>query len=115
MIRLLVCGGRNYADKATVYRALDRVHAKRGVALVIHGAATGADTLAGEWAADRGIPVAEFPADWAAHGDSAGPIRNARMLAEEKPDAVVAFAGGTGTAHMVRIARASGVPVWLAP
>lgn len=34
-----------------------------------------------------------------------------KMLDEGKPDLVVAFPGGPGTAHMVRIARAAGVRV----
>ena len=40
----------------------------------------------------------------------AGPVRNARMLVE-KPDLVIAFPGGPGTADMVRRARAAGVEV----
>ena len=41
-----------------------------------------------------------FPADWARHGNSAGPIRNGQMLAAGKPELVVAFPGG-GTADIV--------------
>jgi hypothetical protein len=41
----------------------------------------------------------------------AGPIRKQQMLDEGKPDLVVAFPGGRGTAHMVRIARAAGIEV----
>jgi hypothetical protein len=41
---------------------------------------------------------------------SAGPMRNERML-ESGPDLVVAFAGGKGTAHFVRLARAAGIEV----
>jgi hypothetical protein len=33
------------------------------------------------------------------------------MLAEGKPDLVVGFPGGRGTAHMCSIARAAGVEV----
>ena len=42
---------------------------------------------------------------------NAGPRRNARMLAEGKPDLVVAFPGGRGTADMVSKARAAKVEV----
>jgi hypothetical protein len=41
----------------------------------------------------------------------AGPIRNQRMLVEGKPDLVVAFPGGKGTAGMVTLARNAGVDV----
>jgi len=45
------------------------------------------------------------------HGRAAGPVRNAQMLAEGKPDFVVAFPGGRGTADMCKQARARGVKV----
>lgn len=78
---------------------------------VIHGAYRGADTLADEWARDHKIKPEPFPADWTRLRGRAGPIRNAKMLAEGKPDLVVAFPGGKGTADMVKKARAAGVPV----
>jgi hypothetical protein len=40
-------------------------------------------------------------AEWERLGRKAGPIRNQRMLEEGKPDLVVAFPGGTGTAGMM--------------
>ena len=111
-MRLLACGGRDFGDAAFVARCLDRVHAERGVSLLIHGAARGADSLAAAWAKDRGIPAAAYPADWQRDGRAAGPIRNQRMLAEGRPDGVVAFAGGSGTADMIRRAKAAGIKVW---
>ena len=111
-MKLLVCGGRDFTDRAAVFAALDRADAKRPVMLLIHGAARGADTLAGEWAAARGVTVAECPADWQTHGKAAGSIRNQQMLGLYAPDGVVAFPGGSGTADMVRRARGAGIPVW---
>ena len=62
-----------------------------GVSRVIHGGCRGADLLGG-WAARRlGIPVDAFPADWAGEGRAAGPLRNARMLAQGRPGLVLAF------------------------
>ena len=46
MKRVLVCGGRDYHDAKHVWDVLDLVHAKRGVAVLIHGAARGADCIA---------------------------------------------------------------------
>lgn len=120
MLRVLVCGGRDYTDYVTLCRVLNRIHHRNGIATIIHGAARGADTLGGQWAHSRGIPVEEYPADWNTHGLRAGPVRNGRMLRESHPDLVVAFpddtprhrAGRSGTAHMVRIAREAGVPVY---
>lgn len=81
------------------------MHAKRPFAVLIHGCATGADIMAGEWAKANGIPVLEYPALWKLHNKRAGPIRNVQMLEEGNPDLVVAFPGGRGTAHMVGIAK----------
>lgn len=49
---------------------------------------------------------------WEIHGQRlAGPMRNKQMLVEGKPELVIAFPGGTGTAHMCGIAEAAGVKV----
>ncbi|TGR82317.1 DUF2493 domain-containing protein [Mesorhizobium sp. M2D.F.Ca.ET.223.01.1.1] len=122
-MRVLVCGGRDYADKQRVWKTLDelaemtpeRLLGKRPF-IVIHGACrTGADELADSWAVHNYIPVDEFPADWTTHGKAAGPKRNQRMLEDGKPDLVVAFPGGRGTADMVRRAEAAGVKVVRVP
>ena len=57
------------------------------------------------------VPCRVYPADWKANAKAAGPIRNAEMLADFKPDTVIAFPGGRGTADMVRKAKAAGVRV----
>lgn len=112
MFRVLICGGRDYSDYSALCAALDALLVnKLPDVVIIHGAAPGADSLAGQYAADRGLACEAFPADWQTHGRAAGPIRNARMLAEGKPDAVVAFPGGRGTANMIAQAEAAGVPV----
>ncbi len=109
---LLVCGGRGYNDRERVWQVLDRTAKRVEILAVRHGAAKGADALAGEWARDRGYVEQPRPADWSTHGRSAGPKRNASMLDEGGVVAVVAFPGGTGTEHMVTLARAAGLPVW---
>ncbi len=52
-----------------------------------------------------------IPADWDKFGKGAGPIRNQQMIDEGKPDLVVAFPGGTGTADMVKRAKKHGIEV----
>ena len=110
---IIVCGGRTFDDKRFIFAALAAVHKKRPITLLRHGACRGADRISGEWAIANGIRVDVCPAGWATYGNSAGPLRNAYMLAKlPKPDGVVAFSGGTGTANMMALARAAGVPVW---
>ncbi len=108
---ILVTGGRDFRDKAKVDHALNDIDRANGITTLIHGGASGADTLAGMWAKEWGVTEWVHPADWAKHGNAAGPIRNQDMLERGKPDLVVAFPGGRGTADMVRRAKAAGVPV----
>lgn len=110
-MRVLVCGGRNYSDWLTVYSALDKLYVEEDVSCVIHGAAPGADSLAAKWAEIHKIPQLSCPADWDAHGKAAGPIRNQLMLQDGKPDVVLAFPGGRGTADMVGKAKVAKVRV----
>jgi hypothetical protein len=99
-MRILVCGGRDYSDRPAVFRVLDRLHKKHTITAIIQGGTTGADRLAVDWATSRGVVIVWFIADWKRLGDNAGPIRNQRQIDEGKPDAVVAFPGGPGTADM---------------
>ena len=108
---ILVCGGRNYANVRRVYAVLNGLHAEIRIGTVAHGDASGADRLAAGWAMDYGVTSSAYIAQWERDGRAAGPIRNARMLAEAKPSLVVAFPGGRGTADMMRRARAAGVLV----
>ena len=111
MTRVLVCGGREYVDYQRLWNMLDAFHRAYKIGVLIHGGARGADTLAGGWAAARKIQTSVFYANWAKWGKTAGFVRNQTMLDEGKPDVVVAFPGGTGTADMVRRATQAGVTV----
>jgi hypothetical protein len=109
--RYLVCGGRDFCDWRKLDTALRRAFGN-SAGVVIQGEAIGADFLAKAWALANGIEVESYPADWKTHGKAAGGIRNQQMLDEAKPDAVIAFPGGSGTADMKRRARKAGVKVY---
>lgn len=113
-MRVIVCGGRNFAGDAAwnlVMDTLTEIHAETPISAVIEGGAPGADRLGRYWAQMRGIKVVTVPALWSEHGRYAGPIRNTRMVREFAPDLVVAFPGGRGTEDMVRQADQFAVPV----
>jgi hypothetical protein len=110
-VRVIVCGGRDFRSPAQVWRALDKFHAERTITELMQGGATGVDQFARDWAAHNGIKRYVCRADWERYGRAAGPKRNARML-EWKPDMVIAFPGGRGTANMVKQASEAGVPVY---
>jgi hypothetical protein len=107
-MRLLVTGGRFWNQREEAYKWLDMIHEEMGVTVLIHGDAKGADRLCRDWALENNIETEAYPItkeDWRIIGNKAGPIRNQQMIDEGKPDMLMAFLGGTGTAHMKRIAK----------
>lgn len=113
MAKVLVCGGRDFTDRALLDDMLDFFNVKGRIDCVVHGDQRGADALAKEWALKRGIDHKPYPADWKKHGKSAGPIRNELML-DDNPDihVVIAFpTGGPGTIGMMNLARKRGIRV----
>ena len=57
---LTVVGGRNFQDRVHCYDVLDAYHATRPISKIISRGASGADRLATEWAASRGVPCVEL-------------------------------------------------------
>jgi hypothetical protein len=108
---VLVCGGRDFRDVALLNSELDLLHAESPIDCIVEGGAHGADSYAKRWASENCVDVDEYPADWRIYGKPAGPIRNQKMLSEGRPSLVLAFAGGRGTASMIRLARKAGVEV----
>lgn len=111
-MRVLVCGGRNYEDAERVVAVLDKLHnTGEGIDVLIEGGARGADRLGRRWAQAEPVRVETYEAEWEHHGKFAGHLRNQRMVDEGKPDLVIAFPGGRGTADMVKKAHKAGVKV----
>lgn len=126
MKTILICGGRDFGNITKderdpdyelrinqYYWAMDRLDElfKDKNIHIIHGNATGADTIADIWGRTNQKKVTPYPANWKKHGIAAGPIRNQQMLDEGKPDFVIAFPGDDGTADMCRRAKSAGIPV----
>ena len=111
-MKVLVCGGRKYDNKAAVYDVLDRIHEKLKITSLVHGGAKGADSLADEWAFGKCETVVYLP-DWDIYGRSAGSIRNQQMLDNEKIELVIAFPGGPGTQDMITRACKAGIKTLL--
>lgn len=109
---VLVTGGRKYNDLEVVFDSIARLHSEIGIDLLIHGQATGADTLAGKVCKEIGIDVVECPANWTKYNKAAGVIRNKKML-EYFPniDLVLAFPGENGTANMISQAKEKSIDV----
>lgn len=139
MFKVLVCGGRDFGDLrgnwwdepsltdrkkqyTFIHRTLSELTESEGWPIsdeecrlptwtLISGAARGADTAALDYAVVNWMLFEEYPADWETYGKKAGFIRNKKMLDEGKPNVVVAFPGGKGTAGMVTLAKKAGIKV----
>lgn len=124
-MRILVTGSRQIVDQGRIYRELDAEYEKwlsqssEPAFVVVHGAAPGADALAGQWAWDRrnetpAPDVEVHPAKWRQYGRLAGHIRNAEMV-EAGADLVLAFfhpgAENRGTTNCVTQARLKGLTI----
>ncbi|MGH3926135.1 MAG: SLOG family protein, partial [Pseudonocardiaceae bacterium] len=88
--RLLVFGGREWAERPAFQQALRKAQAQ-GVGTVIHGGCRGADRIAGTVAEQLGMTVEAYPADWPQYGKAAGHVRNQRMLDDARPDYAIGF------------------------
>ena len=110
-MRVIVCGGRDYMDFDAVINALDALHKKKTITMVIEGGAKGADAHAAVWDDQNKISRVTCHANWKHLGSYAGPARNKIMLTL-LPEGVVAFPGGTGASGMVKLAQEAGITVW---
>jgi hypothetical protein len=102
-MRVLIYGGRDFTNRQGAFAFLDGAFDEepQGTLMIVSGKARGADTIAEEWADERGHGFEGYAADWARHGKSAGSIRNQQML-DTGIDLAVQFPGGSGTADMRR-------------
>jgi hypothetical protein len=117
--RILACGDRNWVlikpIEQWVTDGFNYCNLMKYQPRLIHGAAAGADEIAGFVGEHIGMQVDPHPAEWATYGRKAGPIRNRAML-HQNPHVVLAFhnnlAASKGTSDMVQIALVARRPVY---
>lgn len=129
-MRILITGSRDFPDYNTVMRGLSVAIEDLSVIdpndrdiIIVHGAATGADTMAGDFVRHAraflsgiGYTIREerHPAEWDKFGKAAGPIRNQAMV-DLGADICVAFfkvgALNKGTKHCSGAAKKAGIRV----
>jgi hypothetical protein len=92
-LRVLVCSRRDRHDADLIESTLTRLNATRGpIECIIDGEARGVDRMAGKWARDHGVLEWGYLPEWHRAGPE-GEARNQLMIAETRPDLVVAFPG----------------------
>lgn len=108
-INLAVVGSRDFNDYSYMKEVLQWFDIKR----IISGGAKGADHLAEKYAAEHGLPITVFPAEWERFGKSAGYKRNMKIV--EAADEIAAFWDGQskGTKHTIDFADDKGKPVYV--
>lgn len=108
-MKVIIAGGREITDYELLLNAV--LNAGFDITTVVSGCARGADALGERFAAEAGLELIKFPADWNKHGRAAGPIRNAQM--GDFADALIALWDGQsrGTKHMIDYATKKGLKV----
>ena len=112
MNTLIVCGGRDFCDvifaKNCIEQAVTEFGLMKNATVIMSGGATGADTIALEWAHANEWNAMRVPAKWNDMGKSAGMARNIEMLElamrmRASGDAIIVLAmpGGIGTSAMI--------------
>jgi len=108
-MKVLVTGDRHWKNSRMIMRALQGLPE---YTVIVHGGASGADSLAGHLAKNYKFKVKVYPAEGEKNGRVAGPVRNRKMLDEENPDLVLAFhnniSESRGTADCLRQAIIKG-------
>lgn len=97
MFYCLVVGSRGFDDYDLLEKTLDKLLVNQSAVTIVSGGAKGADTLAEEYAAEKGYECIVFKADWKQQGRAAGIIRNEQMhkyIAQYDKRGCVAFWDG---------------------
>ena len=113
-MKIVIAGGRDFQNYEVLRGAMDGVLANISSPItIVSGAARGADTLGEQYAAERGLDVIRFPADWKKFGRRAGPIRNEQMA--EAANMLVAFWDGQsrGTKNIIGNMEQRGKPYYV--
>ena len=110
-MRLLLAGGRHLDDVGMIRRALDRVHGLGPATVLIHGGAGVLGVTAEDWGREHRLHVVRYPANWREFGKRAEGIRDAFMLADSRPDLMLALPGGGDTRALVLRALAAGLAI----
>lgn len=106
-IRVVIAGSRNYTDYSSASKFICEnlsAYEKKSL-IIVSGGCRGADSLGERFAAENGISVEKYPAEWKKYGKGAGLVRNMKMA--EICDFAICFWDGKskGTFSMIDYCR----------
>ncbi len=112
-MKIIIAGGRNFNDFQTLVKFCDHILQDQTNIEIVSGTYKGADQLGEKYAAEKGFPITQFPADWKRYGKAAGYKRNEQMAAYA--DTLIAFWDGKskGTKHMIDLAKSSHLEIYV--
>ncbi len=113
-MKLIIAGSRTFTNYKKLCEVCDHILQDQTDVEIVSGAYyKGADLLGEKYAAEKGIRLAKFPADWKRFGRAAGPKRNKEMA--NYADALIAFWDGKskGTKHMIELAKCRGLNTFI--
>jgi len=104
-MKLTIIGSRTFNDYKLLKDEVDKVLKKYNITEIVTGGARGADTLAEQYAKEKGLKLTIFPAEWNKYGKRAGFIRNDTIW--QYADLGIAFWDGEsrGTQHSFKLAE----------
>ena len=114
-MRVLVCGSRSIDSDPAVTNAIRESPWEPDI--IVHGAAGGVDTCAGQYALENDIEVETHPIHewmWEKVGSKAGPMRNSYMVDESEAVIAVWDGDSNGTQNTIKQAEGEGLPVFIA-
>ena len=112
-MKIIIAGSRNFTDYEMLKGFCDSYLSYYENIEIVSGLAKGADSLAIDYANEKGYSVLEFPANWKEFGKRAGYVRNEQMA--DVGDVLIAFwdCESHGTKHMIQIAKKKGLEVFI--
>lgn len=115
-MKILVVGSRDFNNYEMLKNAIDTATNTYEDIEIISGGAKGADSLAEQYAKEKGYALKVFPADWDKYGKSAGYRRNAEMhkyISEFDDRLCIAFwdRQSKGTQHSFDLAKQYNNPI----